>query len=242
MGLVVESPDGFFGPAGECAEDGHDWTPEFDLGLRDKYLRGISDLGLRCMLVPEAQYGFTISAGYEAAGGVDGYELVTPEIPDNRELPWCVHKVQESSVFSSHIEMMEGEKKLIPVVSTIRFQRFKGAPLGTTELRYEFRPLEVTGSPSSFVASDGKVDVFWVQQRLVALKDGPSKDIQRTAYGVDIGPRLDTQADGERVFLNRYYDIVRRIRICVLHNSLDVILAPDIQPFLEGWQIGFGPI
>lgn len=238
--LSVEKFDDRLCLAGELAQQGHDWAINSQLKLLDKYLGGVTNFGLRCRLGPESQYGFSISAGDVAIGVLEGDKFILPEVADECQFFGGVRQIHEPLMLSDNVQSMQPIENGIP--SVIRFQRFKDAPLGTTEPRYEFTSLEACSTlPVGLTFGNGKIDLSVLANR-IALVDGERENIERTSNGIDDGPDLDTERQREWRFFHRYYDVVSGITFRLFQDRFDVILKPEIQPLLEGWEIGYGPI
>jgi hypothetical protein len=137
------------------------------------------------------------------------------------------------------VELMETPKRLIP--SFIRFQRYDDTAFGEGQPLYEVAPLVISSSECGFATSNGKIGL--VRSRyIVATCKRTCEDIEATSNGVDVSPRLDVEAQRERLFLDSYYRIVSSWRWHVFNTHIHVVAQPSFEPFGEGWELGYGPI
>jgi len=146
---------------------------------------------------------------------------------------------EQSVVLTHNIELMECPKGVIP--SLIRFQRFDDTTFHVGQPLYKFRALVITAPKLIQGTGDWEIDPVWVRYA-VAVRQSTREDIKGASDDVDIGTRFDAERERERLFFNRYYDIVRGMRIHLFESYADICLEPRSELVLKGWEIGYGPI
>jgi hypothetical protein len=199
----------------------------------DRYREGTCNVGLRRALADECQYGFVISA-YPSGG--DRMDRASPAGYSEK----CRSRLdsKQSAMLAHDVELMEGPQKVIP--SIIRFQRFDDVSFGRGKPLYAFE----TGERVDKVveAAVNREVGFRVLTFAVARRERAGEDIQATANRVDVSPCLDIECQRQRLFFDRYYELVRNIRIRVFEGYFNIEMEPGVDPFVEGWELGYGPV
>ncbi len=76
----------------------------------------------------------------------------------------------------------------------------------------------------------------------VATGERRSEDVQATPDGVDVGSDLNNKREGQNLFFDCDYDVIRYPRIRVFNGNFDVVLEPGIDATLEGWELRYDPV
>jgi hypothetical protein len=136
------------------------------------------------------------------------------------------------------IELMEGPQKSIPAF--IRFERFDDLSFRIGEPLYSFDTLfgidRVLVTPINWKMGLGIV------RHAIACGYSGGEDIQATSDDVYVDPSFDVEAERKRLFFNSHYEVVRGWRFRIFNFHIDVDAGPFCNPFLEGWEFGYGPI
>jgi len=204
------------------------------LGLAERYRRGELNLAARCIFSDAPQDGFVLSAIRENDFSLEDF---TSSMIDKKALRDDID-VDKPAVLPHNVELVKLNEQRIS--SRIRFQRFDDRAWGGGQPLYKFfRPI-TPRKEGGFVSGDREIRIFWFTCA-VALGQGRSKDVQAASNGVDISPELDIERERERLFFDRYHNVVSGWRWRLFDDDFDVVSEPPLDPFDEGWQLGFGP-
>ncbi len=88
---------------------------------------------------------------------------------------------------------------------------------------------------------DWEVDPVQIRYA-VALSECDSENVKRASESVQVGADLSVVLQRQKAFFDRYYQIMRGVRIQIFDRYANVVLHPCIKPLLQGWEIGYGPI
>jgi len=194
------------------------------VGFAQAYLRGEINVGLRCTLGEETDFGFIISAARRPT--------------DSGNDAWSGVHGQQTLMLSHNVEHMKGVKQLIP--SLVRFQLFDDISFRCGERLYEFTPLVV--SPGEFLGAVGNREVSVVNKRLaVAVSERRSENVETASDRVEVSASFDLESQRQRLFFNRHEGIVRGMKWLLSDGHVQVLIKPNIKALLEGWELGFGP-
>jgi len=134
---------------------------------------------------------------------------------------------------------MEGPERFVP--SLIRFQRFQSATFCCGKPLYEFSTLIASRKKHFLAGGDGKVDIFGIAYAEPFGEDC-GENVETAADNVDVSAGLYNEAERKRLFLNRCYEALWRSRIKINDVGFDVVFDPSVDPFLKGWELGYGPV
>lgn len=232
----VEVPNDRVREARELAERSEDALSEQVRGrFIEAYISGEFKVGLRCTLGQAANYGFTLSAFRRTGGSFETRPLGVADPQgngndDNGEQPL---------VLADNVEQMEGVQKPIP--SLVRSERFYDLSYIGGEGLYEFVPLVI--APFKVIETGRHRKVSIVKKRwAVAHGQGGGKNIEAAPNSIDVRPGFDVEAEGKRLFFERYHLVVRNVRWKIFNTHIDVSVEPTIQSLTEGWEMGYGPV
>jgi hypothetical protein len=134
---------------------------------------------------------------------------------------------------------MEGPKRFVP--SPIRLKRFDGVTFGAGESLYEFTAGIIASQKLGLAGGNGKVDLPRIEYVVTPGQRG-REHIEAASDGIDVSPDLGAKCERELAFFSRYYPIVRGWQWRLFDADMDVEIEPSVQPSLQGWQLGFGPV
>lgn len=235
---LIEKPDDRAGQAAELTQRFNDWThPRHSkIGLAERYARGELYYGVRLPFGDYAQYGFVIGASeipLSCVGVSPLYRHVAlQEVGLNFDL-------EKAFVLPNNVEAMEGEKKVIP--SFIRFEIFDDATFGVGKPLYEFVPLVSAFCKNLGAINNGKVNLF-AARYAEPHSESTSENIEAASENVDVGASLDHERERQRLFVSRYYDIIRGITWRIYNDHINVDIDPRFESLLKGWELGYGPV
>jgi len=233
----IEFPNDRVRKCGELVQCYNDLPMVEVSGFIQAYLHGEINLGIRCALGDETNYGFIIAAAHPA--GSDWRKRLAQSPGHETQLGGSDFDSQQALMLADNVEQMEGVKKVVP--SLVRFQRFDDGLFRCGERLYEFVPFVVPCVEVGSTRSDWKVSV--VNQRLaVAVGKGRGENIETAPNGVDVNASLNLERQRQRLFFDRQKDILRSIRWQLFASHVNVVFEPSIQSYLEGWELGYGPI
>ena len=140
-----------------------------------------------------------------------------------------------------NIKIVQEGKADVSVDSSIRFQRFDNCSFGQGKPLYEFSPLIVSATKFSGAFGDGEIS-FIRTSHAVAVSERCGENIKTTSNGVDISASFNIECEREWRFLDYYQRIIRRIRAVIFEDYIQIVFNEGIEPFFEGWEIGYGPV
>lgn len=232
----VEQLDDRIREARELAERCNDADPVHVGRFIDAYASGEIQLGIRCALSEKTQYGFLIGAAH--VRNRKGRK-VPNGIPSHTQSRGVNLHREQSYMLSNNVEVMEGVKGFI--TSFVRFQRYDNVAFLGGEGLYEFMPFVVPISEGLMAGGNRKVSI--VNKRwAVALSKGCGKNVEAASNGIDVSANLDLECERERFFLRSNNEIVRNIRWQLFDTYIHICVEPSVQPRLEGWEFGYGPV
>lgn len=224
-------------------------------GFIERYLRGELELVVRRSVPGQTKYGFVIRA-QSPSSKEDEVPQFEPcryiaekvlsdglQSPASRSIGDFILRgnnyIQQSSMLSHDVEVMEGEKRFIP--SLIRFQRFDDRALGAGKPLYKFRSLIFSCREISSAGSHRELRIFGFTY---AVTDGESRgeNIETAADCIDINAGLDIERERERRFHLDYDGAWRHWRFKLFDTEFDISAEPGFDLFRKGWQLGYGPI
>ncbi len=211
-------------------------------GFAEAYLRGELNLGLLCSAFgDEANYGFIYSCA-DPSSGYGNKGVNRPPPPRHYERSRANLGGQESLMLPHNIEIVQSAEQTIAVLSSVRFQRFDDSSFLGGEGLYEFVPfVSLTGQEDDLGGSNGKVCL--INKRLaVAIRQSASHDVKAASNCVKVDASFDLESNRERLFFRDHHHIIGNIRWLLSESQVNIIAEPSIEPFLKGWEIGFGPI
>ena len=222
---------------GQCWDHG---LSEIGVSFRDKYLRGILKFGVRKTFGHEANYGFTVSCVHEHSARVGGEnEVFEVSLPADSEPRGLVIDAQQPEMLSANVKLMESPEKTIS--SVVRVARFYDLSRCCGNTLYKFRPLKIPELPRLLASGDREIDPIQVSYA-VALRDSDGENVQRSPHGIQVSADFGIEGQRERLFFERHNNIMRLLLFRVATDYADVTISPSLQPLLEGWEIGYGPI
>lgn len=236
----VEQIDGVLRGSGELAQCDVDRLPSKKPSLVDGYKRGQFNLGIaEPGLIEGAQFGFSIYADPLRISGLKDVKFVRGH-PTNNDGGRLNCGDDDAFVLANDVEAMELPKAFIP--SLVRLERFDFGSFALGKPLYQFCSLVTAqGVELGFGVDNRKIAVFGLRHA-VALRQCSRQNIKTASDCVDIGSRFNHEAKRERAFFDRYYKIVRDIRVRVFDDHFEVCLDPQSQALFEGWQLGYGPV
>ena len=190
-----------------------------------------------CLVGPfrdEAKPGFIIGADLS----VDRDDIKTPT--HNAETRNLRLDGQKTPVFPFNIEVVKKPKVVIP--SLVRAQEFEPLLFGSRKAFYEFTPLKALARGEDGRASrDRKVNLVKIGDA-VARCYGASQHVKSASDGVNISSELGRIGKREGLPLDGDNQIVGRIVFQLNDFWINILIDPVFHSFLEGWQLGIGPI
>jgi hypothetical protein len=239
---AVEFTDDRLRETGELVERCNNLPPWEVSGFAETYLRGGLNLRLlRRVFGEQANCGFVWSRADPAGrNGSKGFDCVTPA--RNDESSRCNSSFQQSYVLSDNVQIVQGAKELIPIWSSVRFQRLDDTSFLGGQGLYEFVPfVSLPREEDCPAAGDRKVSI--INKRLaVSVCERRRQNVETASNGIEINSCFDLETERERLFCRDYNYIVRNIRWQLSDIHIHVFAEPSIKPFLKEWEIGFGPI
>jgi hypothetical protein len=211
-------------------------------GFAETYLRGELNIGLWCRTLGEqANCGFICSCAHPASGdgnkGIDG----TPPT-GHHECSRANLGRQKPFMFSHNVEIVESAEQMVPILSSVRFQRFDDSSFFGGERLYEFVAfVSLPGEEDCFIGGDGKVSI--INKRLaVAVRQSGSENVKTASNCVEVDPGFDLESERERLFFCDHHPIIGNVRWQLSDRYMNIIAEPSIKPLLKKWEVGFGPI
>src|ERR1700674_2734710 len=233
----VEKLDDRIRQAREIVERGNNWLMDREVSFIDRYKSGELHIVIRRSLPEESHYGFLIFNDHKATS--HWREIITQSPASYGKSGGSGSDRQQFSMLTHDVELMENPKRGIS--SSIRLQRFDNRAFGCGECLYEFSSLKVATQKVIFALRDRKIGLVRLSYA-VAVGERGGEDIEATSDGVDMTANLNVECSRQRFFLSRYYDVIRRVRIRVFDFQIHVEVKPGIDPLIEGWELGYGPI
>jgi|ERR1700674_3092634 len=232
--VLVEQFNDTARKASEMLKRFDDCLADANRSFIERYVSGKLHIGLCRASGDEAQWGFLIYR----RDAVDGFES-PPTLAVNPER-LCTNTDREQAAMLTHdVELMEGPQRCIP--SLVRFQRFDNATFAGGKPLYKFSTLIATRTKRSPAFGDRKIHIFG-SRYAEAVSERCGENIKTTADGVDVRTDFDNERQREQLFLDRYYHQVLGCRVYINHVGVDVCFDPDMEPLLEGWELGYGPV
>ncbi len=208
-----------------------------EAGLAERYLGGELQL-VACRILSDApKDGFVLSAVREDDLA---YEDISerPDLRDMQALRQDID-VDKSPVLAQNVELVQLNQQRVS--SRIRFQRFDDRTFGVRQPLYKFMRPILSSREGARAAGDWEIRVFGLTYA-VTLGERCGEDIETASNNVDVSAKLNVERERERSFFDRYYQVVSSWRWLLFDNDFDVLAEPSLDPFDEGWQLGFGPI
>ena len=201
----------------------------------DDYICGNIEIALRCRgLFDVAQNGLTISARLR---GDDTHFCGDSEIAE-REAVWSDLHAEQSSMFSGHVQVMEGPQKIIS--SEIRLERYDDRSFRVDKPFFAFDTVLRVNKVEPGTTK-GKVRIHaW--SHAVACGDGTHQEIERAPESVDVTASGDIEFSREGGLLLNYCRFLSTVRINLFHKGYEIGGDPSVQLALESWDLGYGPI
>lgn len=234
----VEQLDDRVRRARELCQRGNDWLAKERTSFRDRYVGHELNIGVRRSLPEETDYGFLICA-QPTCDRVSGLEINNGSPPIESEGQRYDFGVYQPTVLPHDVELVERPERFVP--SLIRFQRFDVRTFDLGERLYEFVAPVISSHERGGASGDRKVRVF-VAHCAAARGERRGENIQAASDRVDISADLDVELARQRAFHERYHGIVSGWRWRIFDREIHVVCEPGIDPFLEGWELGYGPI
>jgi hypothetical protein len=206
----------------------------------ERYVRGELHIVVRRTLPEQPEYGFLICA--QPSGlGFDPHQIA-PDlvgVTDDPEGSGVHRNIDKAAVLPFDVKLVEERERLVP--SLIRFQRFDTRAFGRRESLYEFGSFVAPGEKFLRAPRDREIRFIWPRYA-VAVSERSGENVKATADDIDVRAGLNVESARERAFFDRYYGIVCRWRWHILDVQINVDAQPIIDPFLEGWELGHGPL
>jgi hypothetical protein len=212
-----------------------------EFGLIDRYDRSELDLIARPFNTFEqpAQYCFVVSRlpRFER-----GFETASACAIGHRK-PRCEQEnAQQPVMLSLNVELMQ-EPKRLSVPSWIWFERFELCTFGLRESIYKFPPFLFSCSKLRLTSSSRKIDIVHPRYlSRISTRNRDRQDVEAAPDRGEIGPELDVERQGERLFFERYHKIVSGWIWRVFDSHIEVGVQPLSESGVERWELGYGPI
>jgi hypothetical protein len=141
-----------------------------------------------------------------------------------------------------NVQIVQRAEEMIPVLSSLRVQRFDDSSFLGGERLYEFVPfVSLPGEEDCLAGGDRKVSI--VSKRLaVAVRQNARQDVEAASNGVEADASFDLECERERLFFRDYHHIIRNVSWLLSDSQVHIIAEPSIKLLLQKWEVGFGPI
>jgi len=115
-------------------------------------------------------------------------------------------------MLSDNVQIVQRAEEMVPVLSSVRVQRFDDSSFLGGERLYEFVPfVPLPGEEDCFAGGDRKVSI--VNKLLaVEVRQNARQDVEAAANGVEVDASFDLERERERFFFRDYHYIVRNVR------------------------------
>jgi hypothetical protein len=140
-------------------------------------------------------------------------------------------------MLSDNIQIMKRTKEMIPILSSVRVQRFDDSSFLGRQRIYEFVPfVSLPGEKDCLAGRDRKVSI--VNERLaVAICQNAGQNIKAASNGVEIDASLDLECERERLFFRDDHHIIGNVSWQLSDSHMHIIAEPSIKLLLQEWEV-----
>lgn len=236
---LVEQLDDRTRKAREIVQRSNDSLSFGEQSFVERYISMKLNLGYWCSFGEFSDLGFICHAN-EARRVEDKHTISNVPFSDSHFSRRGMEN-EQPAMLSLNVQVMQEDKATVSIASTIRFQRFDNHSFGRGKPVYEFRPLVFSTNELGGAIDDGKID-FVRTGHAVAISEGGGEDVETASDCIDVSARFHIERERQRRFFDHYQRIIGGIRAAIFEDYIQITFDKGIEPFFEGWEIGYGPV